>query len=84
MTAIWVFECASGSRAPCIMFQVGNLAAPVPRPQSASAESGVVAGTDRKASGDAVVKAKPEKREIVKEHTFRTDGGNVTLVSEYV
>jgi hypothetical protein len=66
------------------MFQVGNLATPVPRPQSASAKSNSASDTDPKAPDGGAEKRRLMKKEFAREHTFRAVDGNVSLSSEYV
>jgi hypothetical protein len=66
------------------MFQVGTLATPVSRPQSASAKSNLASDTDLKATDGGDKKRRLMKKEFVREHTFRAVDGNVSLSSEYV
>jgi hypothetical protein len=76
---IFVFECLSRSRAPCLMFKLGNLAAPVPVPQ------GQAGSMDSNALG---IEYSHEKRAVdqhnfVRIHTFHY-GGNVSVSNEDV
>lgn len=61
------------------MFSVGNLFAPVPRPQDASS-----AGADVPTNFNRAVEKLSLNKEAVRVHTFRTDAGNVTFSSEYI
>lgn len=84
VVGIYVFECLSRARGPCIMFKLNNLAAPVIRPQD-PAQPAPSPGTDPNApvGGGQMEKRREKKRDIVRQHVFRFDG-NVTVTSEYV
>ncbi|KAF2832786.1 hypothetical protein CC86DRAFT_414326 [Ophiobolus disseminans] len=93
--AVWVFECSTGSKTPCLFFTVEDLAQPVPRPSNTGPQPNSTPGDDPIAKGDAenarsgkeepaMVKPRDvEKRNFVRVHTFRL-GDNVTLSSEYI
>jgi hypothetical protein len=85
VVGIYVFECLTRARGPCIMFKLGNLAAPVPRPQDSPARPFPSPGTDPNApvGGGDIKKRIAKKRNVVRQHIFRFDG-NMTVTSEYV
>jgi hypothetical protein len=82
VTGVWVFECSSRSHAPCLIFDVGPLAAPVPRPQPQPQPQNP--GIDPNAPiGGGEVSKRMAGNEMVREHVFRFDG-NGTVESGYV
>jgi hypothetical protein len=67
---IFVFECLSRSRAPCLMFKLGSLAAPVLVPQGqADSPDQIVQG-----SGGMGEKRVVDHRNFVRIHTFHYVG----------
>lgn len=81
---IYVFECLSRVRGPCIMFKLGNVDAPVAPPQD-PAQPAPSPGTDPNAPVEVgeMEKRVSKKRNVVRQHVFRFDG-NMTVTSEYV
>ena len=96
--AVWVFECSSSSRAPCMFFTVEDLAQAVPRPPDPPAQPNPTPGpsdedpnarenTNKPGSepgpSQMVKRRGLEKRNFVRVHTFRYNG-NMTVASEYM
>ncbi|KAH3918091.1 hypothetical protein HBH56_031810 [Parastagonospora nodorum] len=81
---IYGFESQAKSRAPCLMFKLGNLAAATPRPPVQRSELGPSSGAEQNMPVEETsVKRVLEQRNFVRTHIFRFDG-NVTLPSEYM
>ncbi|KAH7080600.1 hypothetical protein BKA63DRAFT_591219 [Paraphoma chrysanthemicola] len=79
VTGIYVFEGQSKSRAPCLMFKIESLAAPVPRPQQESQQpQNFGQDPNKSVHGSKVVKNSMIDG-IVREHFFRF-GDNGTVV----
>jgi hypothetical protein len=73
---IYAFECLSRSRAPCLMFKSGNLAAPVAVPHGQGATS---PDTDSDSSiREMCEKHALDRRNFVRIHTFHY-AGNLTV-----
>ncbi|KAH7096056.1 hypothetical protein FB567DRAFT_602176 [Paraphoma chrysanthemicola] len=77
ITGVYVFECQSKSRAPCLFFKIEPLAAPVPRPQPEQTQNSEQ-DLDKPVDGGRMVK-RLMKDGVVREYVFQF-GRNETVV----